>query len=105
MNHHINNLKDGGYLYAVIEHDFFIRLGSKTLHQEITKKAQVIGLIALPENLFQSHPKSILILRKSQRQIGDALMVKLSSFRDKVRMEEILHRINQWIEQRKDDLS
>ena len=84
LNHHIETVAPGGYLFAVIENDFFDQEGSDTFRQEIASKGQIVGLIQLPEDLFTSHPKSIFILRRSaptQRPLEGFLLVDLPSFR------------------------
>lgn len=107
LNHHIDSVIDGGFVFALIENDFFEQPKSDIFRMEIIKKAQIIGLIKLPEELFKSHHKSILILKKHKnlmKQLDHFLMVDLPSFRDQESMQRILLQIDQWIEIRKDDL-
>lgn len=107
LNHHIDSVKPGGYLFAVIENDFFEQEGADTFKEEISRKAQIIGLIKLPDELFKSHPQSIFILRRhnaNSTPLDGFLLVDLPSFYDEDGMASILRQIDQWIATRKDDL-
>ena len=107
LNHHIDSVKPGGFVFALIENDFFEQDGSDTFREEIAKKGQIIGLLALPSDLFTTHPKSIFILRRhhdNPHPMDGFLLVELPSFRDEDGMTKILYQIDQWIAQRKDDL-
>ncbi len=105
ISHSVNLLKEYGYLFTVIENDFFTKDSNRIFLKEIRNQAQIIGLIALPENLSNQKQKSILIIQKTKKQFKNTLVAQLPSFRDKDKMEEILFRINEWIQKRKDDLS
>jgi site-specific DNA-methyltransferase (adenine-specific) len=104
INHHLDSLQDNGYFIALIENDFFEQKDSEIFKQEIQKKAQVYGLIKLSESLFNQHPKSIFIIKKSTKQMQDTfLLVDLPPFTDQEGMTRTLQQIDQWIASRKDD--
>lgn len=107
LNHHIDSVAAGGFVFAVIENNFFEQQGSTIFREEIAKKAHIIGLVKLPDELFTTHPKSILILRRYNEPIQPLdgfLLVDMPSFRDEEGMGRILYQIDQWIDARKDDL-
>jgi site-specific DNA-methyltransferase (adenine-specific) len=107
LNHHIESVREGGYMFALIENNFFEQDGSDTFREQIATKAQIVGLIQLPGDLFTTHPKSIFILRrhtKPARPLDGFLLVELPSFRDEEGMTSTLYQIDQWIAKRKDDL-
>ncbi len=107
INHHLDSLVDGNYFISIIENDFFEQKGSEIFKEEIGQKGYLFGLIKLNETLFQSNPKSILIIRKKGEAVlplKDFLLVELPSFND---MENLNHTINQlekWFQDREDDL-
>lgn len=107
LNHHIDSVKPGHYAFALIENDFFEQEGANTFKEEISRKAQIVGLVKLPDELFKTHPKSIFILRRhtpNSTPLDGFLLVDLPSFYDEDGMTNILHQIDQWIATRKDDL-
>lgn len=107
LNHHIDSVKPGHYAFALIENDFFDQEGNETFKEEIKRKAQIVGLIKLPDELFKTHPKSIFILRRhttDSKLLDGFLLVDLPSFYDEDGMTNVIGQINQWIVARKDDL-
>jgi site-specific DNA-methyltransferase (adenine-specific) len=108
LNHHIDSVAPGGYVFAVIENDFFTQEGGDTFRQEILSKGVIVGLLQLPMELFQSNPKSILILRRhtdKKTTLDGFLLAEVPSFYDEDGMTRVLRQIDQWITTRKDDLS
>jgi site-specific DNA-methyltransferase (adenine-specific) len=107
INHHIRSVKEGGFLFALIENDFFDQVQASVFREEISKVSHIFGLIKLSETLFKSKPKSILILRKkgdSVKALSDFLLVDLPSFNDMEEFNKIINHIDHWISQREDDI-
>ncbi|QMS84765.1 class I SAM-dependent methyltransferase [Candidatus Xianfuyuplasma coldseepsis] len=105
LNHHIDALRENGYLFAIIENDFFEQEGANIFRQEIQKKGQIFGLISLDKRLFSNRPKSILILRKKIQETNeqnDFLLIEMPPFTDQDGMENTLQQVDQWIAARKD---
>lgn len=105
LNHHIDALRENGYLFAIIENDFFEQEGADIFRQEIQKKGQIFGLISLDTSLFSNRPKSILILRKTIQKLDDKndfLLIEMPPFTDQDGMEKTLQQVDQWIAARKD---
>ncbi len=103
INHHLDSLKDGKYLFAIIENDFFEKKDSKIFKEEIDKKAYIFGLIKLSESLFKNNPKSILILRKFGESIQkpvNFLLIDLPSFNDLDNLDKTISQIDLWFEKR-----
>ena len=107
INHHIDCVIDGGFAFIIIENDFFEQEQSDIFRQEITKKAQIFGLIKIHESTFKQHPKSILILRKKGEGVlpsSDFLLVDLPAFSDMQGLENTIQQIDTWIAQREDEI-
>ncbi len=99
INHHYNNLKNGGYFIGVIPNDFFEVPGSEVFKDVIKDIWHVIGLIKLPDTLFKGIGKSIFILQKSGYNIQKpekALLADITSFEDEDLLQVQIAKINQW---------
>lgn len=99
--HHIKFLQNNQYMMVLIENDFFEYSQSETFKKEINKEAHLFGLIKLPDSIFKTHPKSILILQKKSHheEILDRFLVAdLPSFSDKDAFENAIDKINDWFE-------
>jgi len=107
MNHHLTSLNPGGYFISVIDNDFFEKKNSDIFKQEIDKQGYIFGLVKLSETLFKSNPKSILIIRKKGdgvNQNKDFLLVDLPSFNDIESFNNIINKIDKWMQDREEDL-
>lgn len=107
INHHLDNLKDGGYMISVIENDFFEKKGSDIFKEEIDKKGYITGLIRLSESLFKTSPKSILIIRKKGDNVSphkDFLLVDLPSFNDIEHFNKTIIQIDNWFKIREESI-
>lgn len=97
----MNYTKNGGFLIFVIPNFLFDSEQSDKLHTYLQKHAHIIGLLQLPETVFQSkeHAKSILILQKKGKDTftpKQPLLVKLPSLKNTSAMEDILQQMNNW---------
>ncbi|PKL00862.1 MAG: hypothetical protein CVV56_03385 [Tenericutes bacterium HGW-Tenericutes-1] len=99
INHHYNNLLEGGYLLAVIPNDFF-EVPSSELFKDVIKDLwQVVGLVKLPDSIFKTVGKSIFILQKNGenvRKLEKALLADITSFEDEDVLQIQIAKINQW---------
>lgn len=107
INHHFDSVKSGGYFFAVIENDFFLQKGADIFRTEIQKRGYIFGLVSLPESMFKSNPKSILILRKKGdniKPLKDFMLVELPSFSDAEAFNNTIKQIDLWISSREDEI-
>ncbi|MFK5883914.1 MAG: class I SAM-dependent methyltransferase [Candidatus Izemoplasma sp.] len=106
INHHLDNLSPGGFFISVIENDFFERKGNDVFKKEIDDRADIFGLIKLSDTMFNTNPKSILILRKKGKDItkeNKFLLVDLPSFNDIDDLNKTINNINEWFINREVD--
>lgn len=96
--HHIGSLKDQGIMIFCIPDDFFSYDINQNFKKELTKKASIIGLIELPDEMFNKDKKSILIIKKEVLDDKKCLMVKLPSFNDAKEFSNALTNIEMWFE-------
>lgn len=99
--HHLNFLQNNQYMMVLIENDFFDYSQSETFKKELAEVGHMFGLIKLPESLFKTHPKSILILKKKEKKddiLDRFLVAELPSFIDKDAFEDAIDKINDWFE-------
>lgn len=100
--HHHQNLKDGGFFFAVIFDEFFDRADSPDFKKLLQGRYQVVGLLQLPDTLFKKIGKSILILQKlgpDIPRIERALAVKIPDFQDEASSKKTISHIDRWIEE------
>lgn len=99
--HHIKLLQNHQFMMILIENDFFDYTQSETFKKELSREAHMFGLIKLPNSIFKTHPKSILILQKKAKndeQLERFLVADLPSFSDKEAFEDAIDKINDWFE-------
>ncbi|MGX4669913.1 class I SAM-dependent methyltransferase [Cerasibacillus sp. JNUCC 74] len=99
----LNYTKPGGYLIFIIPEFLFTSDQAEQLRQFIHKYAHIVGVISLPDTVFQSekHRRSILILQKKGQNTtapNQPLLVKMPSFSNSSAMENILGQINNWFQ-------
>ncbi len=94
--HHMESLKDGGYMIGLLPNDFFMHDNDKVFKKEIGKLGRVYGVLELPESFFKSSPKSIIIFKKEVSEDKNCLMVKLPSFDDVKAFNDVLEQIENW---------
>jgi len=96
---HHANLQPGGYFIAIIPNDFFEIAGSDDFKTVIASLYQVIGLIKLPDSMFKTLGKSILILQKlgdAVKKIKKVLLADIPSFQDPKAVNEAIIRMDAW---------
>ncbi len=76
------NIKPGGYFIYLINNDFFSQPKNEIFKDYLENKAN-LGLIALPETMFQKgHPgRSILIGKKVEGSSNDILIIEIPSLK------------------------
>jgi len=102
--HHEENLKKGGYFFAVIYNDFFEKKGSDVFRKEVLESYDILGLIKLPDSIFKHLGKSILILQKKEtepKENKQFLLADIPSFEDETTFNNAIQKINQWFDNQK----
>ena len=94
--HHLESLKDDGYMVGLLPNDFFEHDIDKSFKNKLEGIGRVYGIIELPDNIFKSNPKSIIIFKKNTLKDKNCLMVKLPSFNDERAFNDVLSRIEDW---------
>jgi site-specific DNA-methyltransferase (adenine-specific) len=96
-------LKPEGFMIAVVPNHLFNSEQAPNLHKMIQERAHVVGLLELPEDSFKAkdQQKSLFILQKkgeATKAPKEALMVKLPSFKDLKKTENIIMKMNAWFD-------
>ena len=103
----IQYVASGGYFVFLIPNDFFTRTGNDKMREIILNETFMQGLIALPEDLFQSAEvqKSILILQKRGEQVEitkDILVFNFPSFQDQEAVKQAIVKLQSWFNRAQD---
>ena len=99
--HYSNMLNDGGSIIGILPSDFFDYDKDQAFKSELLKTCSIIGLIELPDNIFVSKPKTIVVIQKKVLDKKNCFMVKLPSFKDVKEFNESLTEIEVWFEKNK----
>ena len=94
--HHMESLKDDGYMIGLLPNDFFEHDSDKMFKESLEKIGRVYGIIELPDSFFKSNPKSIIIFKKNTLKDKNCLMVKLPTFDDEGAFDNVLQQIEAW---------
>ncbi len=95
--HYVDMLQNEGYIIGVINNDFFDYDKDKKFRANLIKNASIIGLIELPDTMFVSKPKSIVIIQKKVLDKKDCFMIKLPSLTDVKAFNQELMKIESWL--------
>ena len=95
--HYVDMLADEGYIIGVINNDFFDYDKDKVFRANLIKNASIIGLMELPDTMFVSKPKSIVIIQKKVLDKKDCFMIKLPSLNDVKAFNQELMKIESWL--------
>lgn len=100
----MNRLKPGGFMVLLIPNNLFEDEKAAELQAYVKKHAHTLGLLQLPETMFQAKEasKSIWMLQKKSpdvRQPGQALLAELPSFSRQEALQDMMKRINDWFVQ------
>ncbi len=96
INHHITSLNDNGYMIGIISDDFFDYDSDSSFKKELISKATIIGLISLPQDMFKTISRSIIIIKKDVISDKKCLMLKLPSFSNVSALNNALQSIETW---------
>lgn len=94
--HHLDSLKDDGYIIGILPNDFFEYDKDSSFKKSLSEKGRVFGIIELPDDFFKSNPKSIIMFKKNTLKDKNCLMVKLPSFTDDKAFNDVLYKIEDW---------
>ncbi|MDT8859390.1 class I SAM-dependent methyltransferase [Alkalihalobacillus sp. MEB130] len=100
----ISKTKAGGFLFFLVPNFLFESEQAKQLHEYVKGEANILGLLQLPNSMFQSEQfgKSIFMLQKKgekTRQPKQALLAELPSFTKKEALADMVKQINKWFEE------
>lgn len=94
---HYNELiKDDGYIIGLINNDFFDYDNNKRFKEELLKTSSIVCLIELPDNMFVSKPKSIIVINKKIWDKKKMFVTKLPSLSDVKAFNSELVKLEQW---------
>ncbi len=97
--HYSKMLKEEGAMIGILGNDFFDYDKNQEFKKELLKDCSIIGLIELPDNLFVSKPKIILVIQKKViEDKKNCFMVKLPSFTEVKEFNASLQEIEAWFE-------
>lgn len=94
--HHVDTIKDKGVMIFLIPDDFFKYDINQEFKKKLMETSSIIGVLELPDDMFQGKAKSILILKKEIIKDKKCLMVKLPSFSDYNKFNVTLSQIEEW---------
>lgn len=101
MLHYKNMLKDGGAMIGIVGNDFFDYDKDQAFKKELLSDSSIIGLVELPDKMFVSKPKIILVIQKKVYDKKNCFMVKLPSFTEVKEFNSVLMDIEAWFEKNK----
>ncbi|MGD9886625.1 MAG: hypothetical protein AB7T03_01525 [Bacilli bacterium] len=95
----ITNLKENGYFIYLINNDFFASPELTIFRNYLQKQATLLGLVVLPETMFQSEQKrkSILIGKKAVLKAWDLLILPITNL-SKPQLPVLLEKLDQFID-------
>lgn len=100
--HYSKMLKDGGSMIGMLPNDFFDYDKDQNFKKELLKECSIIGLVELPDSMFVSKPKIILVIQKKViEDKKNCFMVKLPNFTDVKEFNNSLMEIEMWFEKNK----
>ncbi|HKL47390.1 MAG TPA: hypothetical protein VJ878_01875 [Candidatus Izemoplasmatales bacterium] len=104
INHQTNNINENGYFIFMVDNVFFEALNVKTFIKEIHKRWYLFGMMILPEEVFKTQEKTILILQdkgKAFIQPESFMMVEVPGFKDQKALANVIGQLNQWFDKTK----
>lgn len=91
-------LKDDGYMFAIMPTNFFDFDKESKFKEAMLELLSIVGIIELPDSMFISNPKSIIIFKRAMVDSKKCLLVKLPSFKDAKELNKSLVQIETWFE-------
>lgn len=103
--HYSEMLNPNGSMIAILNSDFFNYDKNQEFKKQLLKDCSIIGLVELPDSMFVSKPKIILVIQKCILDKKNCFMVKLPSFTDVKAFNQSLIEIEAWFEKNKNNRS
>ena len=94
-------LKENGSMIGIVGNDFFDYDKNQEFKKQLLVDSSIIGLVELPDKMFVSKPKIILVIQKKVVDKKNCFMVKLPSFTDVKEFNSVLMDIEAWFEKNK----
>ncbi len=104
INHQSVNIKPNGFFIFMVDNVFFEALNVKEFIKEVDKQWYLFGMMILPQEVFKTQEKTILILQdKGDKfiQPDSFMMVEIPGFKDQVALENVIGQLNQWFKKTK----
>lgn len=100
----LENIQEDGYFIYLVDNDFFAYDAMGMFKSYIDKHASLVGLIALPQEIFleKHRGKSIIIGKKTQTKLNELMAVEVSGL-DNASLEKAINRINIMIDKIKEE--
>ncbi len=95
---YVKMIKPDGCMIGIVENDFFNYDKNKKFKEKLLEEMTIIGLVELPDSMFVSKPKIILVLHKRVMKDKKCFMVKLPSFTNVKEFNNSLTDIEAWFE-------
>lgn len=92
-------LKENGYIIGLVNNDFFNYDHDKSFKKELLKTSSIIALIELPDNMFKTLPKSIIIINKKIWDKKKFLITKIKSLSDVKEFNQELLKMESWFKE------
>jgi site-specific DNA-methyltransferase (adenine-specific) len=104
INHQTKNIKENGYFIFMVDNLFFEALNVKEFIKEINKRWYLFGMMILPEEVFKTQEKTILILQDKGKEFiqpDSFMMVEIPGFKDQKALANVIGQLNQWFNKTK----
>ena len=99
--HYKDMLKDNGSMIGIVGNDFFDYDKDQEFKKQLLSDCSIIGLVELPDTMFVSKPKIMLVIQKKVLDKKNCFMVKLPSFTNVKEFNSVLMDIEAWFEKNK----
>ncbi|MGE4571976.1 MAG: class I SAM-dependent methyltransferase [Candidatus Izemoplasmatales bacterium] len=99
INHQSQNIKANGFFILMVDNLFFEALNVKAFIEELNKEWYLFGMMILPQEVFKTQEKTILILQdKGDKfiQPDSFMMVEIPGFKEQNALENVIGQLNQW---------
>lgn len=97
LSHYVSLLSEEGIMIGLVSNDFFNHDKDGKWKDEFYKDMRTLMLLELPESMFISNPKSIVVFKKTDVDVK-ALTLNLPSFTDVKEFNKSLMTIENWFQ-------
>lgn len=98
IKYYMEGLKESGYMIGLVQDDFFEYDKNQKFKEAIDKKLTVVGIFDLPDGIFSSGKKNIVVFKKGLLKHKKVLMAKLPSFNDPTELNKFFVKVEEWFE-------